>query len=270
MNVRQWFVCLALCSVALGSRGATVEQVSYAALGDVPSRSWDSSIEYGSDPLQRIYHWQAARIANASVVFIHGGCWLNAYDISHSTGFLTALAARGFSVYGIEYRRAGDPGGGWPGTYDDISTALDTLRPQLNPAKPVYVLGHSAGGHLALLAAPQLDFADKIIGLAAITDLRRYAKGGNSCQAATPIFMQRSPEAAPQAWAEADPRNKTMPASVLLLQGTQDAIVPSAQAEWPAVEHEFIEGAGHFDWLHPQSAAFAALLNVLKVKNDRH
>ena len=53
--------------------------------------------------------------------------------------------------------------------------------------------GHSAGGHLALLAGQhdnaEMPAFDKVIGLAAITDVATYAVGENSCQTATPAFL---------------------------------------------------------------------------------
>ncbi|WP_189403656.1 alpha/beta hydrolase [Alteromonas halophila] len=272
--MRQLLFCLVWVCVASTTEAEPRYKVSYGELSQLAARTPDAVLAYGEDPLQRIFTWQASGETKASVVFIHGGCWLNAYNIDHSRGFLTDLAARGYTVYGVEYRRTGDEGGGWPGTFTDVREALQMLEKRLNDSHPVYVLGHSAGGHLALLAAPALAFADKIIGLAAITDIAEYAKGDNSCQAATPAFMQRPREQAPEAWHNANPRSYTMPASVLLMQGGADAIVPARQSVWRGVAQQLIEGSGHFDWLHPKSAAFAALLSVLnqshKETHDSH
>jgi len=51
------------------------------------------------------------------------------------------------------------------------------------------VVGHSAGGHLALLAGSELPELKAVVGLAAITDIVAYSEGQNSCQQATPQFM---------------------------------------------------------------------------------
>ena len=115
-------------------------------------------IEYGADALQ----YGELSLPSGSgpfpvVVFIHGGCWLAAYDIAHSRALAEALADDGFAVWNLEYRRVGDAGGGWPGTFLDIAHAVDHVR-TLAVDYPldldrVVVAGHSAGGHLALWAA---------------------------------------------------------------------------------------------------------------------
>ena len=91
------------------------------------------------------------------IVNIHGGIWLAQYDIAHSRAQAHALAREGFAVWNVEYRRVGDDGGGWPGTFLDVATAADHLRIiarskalDLNRA---IAMGHSAGGQLALWLA---------------------------------------------------------------------------------------------------------------------
>lgn len=91
------------------------------------------------------------------VVFIHGGCWLSEYGIGHVGRAEEALAGAGYAVWSLEYRRVGDEGGGWPGTFLDVAAGVDHLW-ELARSHPldlgrVVVAGHSAGGHLALWAA---------------------------------------------------------------------------------------------------------------------
>lgn len=91
------------------------------------------------------------------VINIHGGCWLSDYGIAHSRALAGALAKEGFAVWNIEYRRVGDSGGGWPGTFVDVARGADYLR-TLAKERPldlskVTAIGHSAGGHLALWLA---------------------------------------------------------------------------------------------------------------------
>src|SRR5580700_9305062 len=63
----------------------------------------------------------------AVVIFLHGGFWRAAYDRTHTGPLAEALAAEGFAVCAPEFRRTGEPGGGWPGTFDDVAAAIDAL-----------------------------------------------------------------------------------------------------------------------------------------------
>jgi len=58
------------------------------------------------------------------IVMIHGGFWRSRYDLSHAGHFCAALTAAGFPTANIEYRRTGEPGGGWPGTFEDLRSAF--------------------------------------------------------------------------------------------------------------------------------------------------
>ncbi len=181
----------------------------------------------------------------------------------------TALSQAGYPVWSLEYRRTGDQGGGWPGSFNDIKSALqqlDQLHPYNINTNSVILMGHSAGGHLALLAASELpDLKLKqIIGLAAITDISRYALGQNSCQQATPKFMAGMPHEQPEAYHEANLIYRELPENVLLLQGDADSIVPILQADLFQVPNHIVVDAGHFDWIHPGSPAFQKLMQVLQ------
>ncbi len=86
------------------------------------------------------------------------------------TGLAKDLAARGYAAWNIEYRRVGNPGGGWPGTFLDVAQAADYLR-EIAPGyaldlKRVVPIGHSAGGHLALWLAgrPRIPAGDPLAG----------------------------------------------------------------------------------------------------------
>ena len=86
-------------------------------------------IAYGDDPLQYAELLLPEEPGPHPVVAnIHGGVWMAQYTIEHSRAQARALAASGFAVWNIEYRRVGDAGGGWPGTFRDVSNALDHLR----------------------------------------------------------------------------------------------------------------------------------------------
>jgi acetyl esterase/lipase len=102
----------------------------------------------------------AAGRAPALILLLHGGFWRAAYDRTHLGPLASALAAESFAVCTPEFRRTGQPGGGWPGTFDDVALAVDRLPGLVQAVLPggaavggVVLAGHSAGGHLALWSA---------------------------------------------------------------------------------------------------------------------
>ena len=208
------------------------------------------------------------------VIFVHGGCWLNAYGVGHSVGLSQALAKEGYAVWSIEYRRTGDAGGGWPGSLNDVLKGVSfaqTFKEYPIDLNNVVLVGHSAGGHLALLASAEQRHVFKggarlkgVIGLAAIVDVVGYSQGQNSCQAATSTFFAGSAEQKMKAYKLATPTNYTLPAETLLLQGTADEIVEVSEAQKSGLEYLIVEKAGHFDWIHPETNAYQAFLSALK------
>lgn len=230
-------------------------------------------------------YWRAASVSEKTdisskgvVVFIHGGCWLSAFDMSHAYAFATGLSQAGYNVWSIEYRRAGN-GGEWPVALQDIVLGLqkiEVLEKVGVNLEHISIVGHSAGGHLAAMLGLQLidvlpasvKKAD-VIGLAAIMDVPQYANGANSCQKATPQFMAGMPDEQPQAYYLANPKNFTAMGEKLgyfqLLQGNADTIVPESQAHHKNAETIKLNDVGHFDWIHPGSDAFKQLLSQLEI-----
>lgn len=253
--------------------------VSFDQVLALPARPADRRIAYGDDPLQYGLFWPADDPATApSIVFIHGGCWLNAYDINHSLAATAALADAGHNVWSLEYRRTGDPGGGWPGTFADIQLGINHLAAILGEAQSalaqrgVILMGHSAGGHLALLAGSQAEAlrvpVARVIALAGITDVIDYARGSNDCQTATGAFMGSGYASSPDSWRAANPASHGLHPETVLLHGSADTIVPLAQTGLLDAEVMISNGAGHFDWVHPGTPAFTLLLNVLGDTDD--
>lgn len=262
-----------------------ISQVPYSALGVLPTSEADEQFSYGDDLLQTIYTWHGRSSTNEmyadkALIFIHGGCWLNAYGYEHAKGMYHALAELGMGVYVTEYRRVGDEGGGWPGSLDDVTQAISTALKRIeNEGRytNIYIAGHSAGGHLALLAAQRLSSSSlslsranikRIIGLAAITDIQSYAMGHNSCQSATAKFMNGTPEDVPTAYQRATPRPTHGSLPITLLQGDADSIVPARHAVLSGINQKIIKNGGHFDWLHPESTSFDALLEVISEHDE--
>ena len=125
----------------------------------LPSSAPDARDAYGADSSQ----YGDLRLPSGSgphpvAVLIHGGCFKAAYANLRELGAMAdSLKARGIATWNVEYRRLGQAGGGWPETYRDVGRAVDHLRSLASKHAldlgRVVVVGHSAGGHLALWAA---------------------------------------------------------------------------------------------------------------------
>ncbi len=256
-----------------------LHEVSFAAVQQLEYTEANTTLQYGKQPLQFGKLWLPAHSNTPPplVIFIHGGCWLSAYDIEHSYPLASALTQAGFAVWTVEYRRTGDLGGGWPGSLEDVVKSIDFIMSQdhneniaLN-LQNVTLTGHSAGGHLALLASERLaKSVGRIIGLAPIVDIEAYAQGTNSCQRATIDFMEGTPQQRPEQYAQANPLH-TLPAAkqldnITILAGEQDSIVPIPDNPLPGAQFLRFEHTGHFDWVHPGTLAFSQFIEILKNK----
>jgi acetyl esterase/lipase len=242
--------------------------VAYAKVASLGFNLADEKIAYGSDESQYALLWRAkqALVQTPLVILLHGGCWLSEYDIKHTYALSTGLAQAGFNVWSLEYRRSGTSGGGWPATFNDIKAGILAASTYNNGEFKLadsVAVGHSAGGHLALLAGGEISQLRGVIGLAPITDIKAYARGNNSCQKVTKDFMQGMPTDKPKAYTQANPSEQPLHPQSIILQGDKDAIVPAfnlAQLKRPVV---MLEGVGHFDWIHPGTEAFSTLIKNL-------
>ena len=263
------FLFVLLSAELVLSAETELTNVSFSDVLAVPYREADLTHSYGENQFQFGQLWLPATIpARASLVLIHGGCWLNQFDITYSHGLSSALADAGFAVWSLEYRRTGDEGGAWPGTFEDIIAGINSLNDIDGiESEKLAILGHSAGGHLALLAGAQSELLelqpDLIVGLAAISDVVSYAAGSNTCQAATPVFMGGDVVERAQEYFDANPGNHGLHENTVLLAGDNDEIVPLTQATLPGARTIISSGASHFDWAHPDTLAYRQLLDLL-------
>lgn len=247
--------------------------VSFSDVLKVPFAEPDQRLVYGETPEQFVVKWQPTETQSTTpiIVTIHGGCWLNAYAIDHTYAMNSALRDAGFEVWSLEYRRVGDGGGGWPGSFTDIQQGLAHIIAANGGAtalakRDVTLMGHSAGGHLALLAAQQhTAIVDRVVGLAAIADLPTYARGDNSCQQAASSFMESADDTA---WHAANPIANAPKVPSYLFHGDADTIVPQQQstayATFENVHLQWLEGAGHFDLIDPHSRAWLTIVTKLQ------
>ena len=127
-----------------------------ADIGKLPMPPADHTLAYGQDPTQiGELRLPSGPGPHPIVVLVHGGCWMPIAG-RYLAAMGNELKKDGIASWSIGYRRIGQPGGAWPGTYLDVGHAIDYLRTiaaryRLDLSH-LAVLGHSAGGHLAMWA----------------------------------------------------------------------------------------------------------------------
>lgn len=254
----------------------------------------DTVVYYGEDP----YNFAELRIPKIDstgtypvAVVIHGGCWLSAVaNVDFMSGYASALTQEGYATYNIEYRSADHPAGGWPNTFNDVVQAINYLS-TLSSKYPlnlnqIVLIGHSAGGHLALWTTLKSNNHSTpspftlltmpirgVISLAGIVDLKTYFDPtGQSCGRGVRQLLGGTPEDFPNRYQMASPvylYNGKSTASLALISGELDLIVPEehvailsdAHREIP---HFIISNSGHFEMVVPQTAAWWQTIKVLK------
>jgi acetyl esterase/lipase len=224
-----------------------------------PDQGW--SYGSASDQVADVYLPFPTRSPRRTVVLVHGGFWRPAYDRTHLRPLAAALAARGHRVLSLEYRRV-------PGQPDlatgDVRQAVSAIQADPgSPGRPC-VIGHSAGGHLALWLAAQPGPAVDVIALAPVADLaaaERLGLDGDAVRA----FLGAEPHARP----DLDPVHLA-PAGpgVALLHGASDSLVPLSQSRAYAEAHRGtrlteLPGVGHFELIDPAAQPWPTLLKLL-------
>lgn len=230
----------------------------------------DARLPYGADRNQ----FGDLRIPQSKgpfpvVMNLHGGYWRARYDLAHAGHLCAALTAKGLATWNLEYRRVGNQGGGWPGTFEDIGTGFRFLpqiakRYNLDTEK-ILVMGHSAGGQLALCLAAHEPRVKRVISLAGVVDLERAWEQHLSNDAVVE-FLGGKPKDVPEHYHDADPMELAIKgATQWLIQGLADDVVP------PDFSHNYAEQkkkrgedvhlleisqAGHFELIDPHSLAW--------------
>lgn len=242
-------------------------------------------IAYGEHPSQfGVLRRPEAPGSCPVVVSIHGGFWQSKYGLDENEPLAEDLAQRGYATWNIEYRRIGEEGGAWPGTFHDVISAvnhLDQLKDtyQLDLSN-VVVIGHSAGGHLALLLGSLLNLKHSplvvpikgIISLAGVTDLHEMLQIHTERGITSPVttFLGGSFDELPIA-----SPIELLPLNVeqVLIHGELDHHVPvSLSVEYHRRARELgdsvrlitLPDAEHFMVVDPSSSAWKAVIDSLE------
>ena len=277
----------------LACGGSVIEEKAVMNATDglaLPRPEAEHRLSYGEDPLQ----FGELRLPDGDgphpvVIVIHGGCWLAEYDLGHISALADGLTKGGVATWSVEYRRVGDDGGGWPGTFQDVADAADylieiALEYDLDLDR-VAAVGHSAGGHLALWLAGRkwLDADDPlrgevtlplngVVALAGIPDLAAYA-APEGCGAAVADLLGGDPSEVPDRILRGSPI-AMVPFGIhqTMVIGELDPIVPESQAKdfaaaarqmGDSVEVTRIPGAGHFELIDPSHSGFEIIRDAV-------
>jgi len=233
-------------------------------LTDPPPRAADARIAYGPEPQQ----YGDLRVPAGEGPFplalvLHGGYWQATYNLIHLGHLCEALREAGIATWNLEYRRVGDPGGEWPAAAEDLELALAHAErlPFAHDGR-VMLVGHSAGGQLALWAARRTRLP--VLALAPVSDVRDAVERRGP-ESAPARFM------APEHFADGSPL-ELLPLGTrqILIHGTADDSVPYemsvryADAAGGEAELVTLEGAGHFEPIDPQAREFAETLSAVE------
>lgn len=280
--MRLLHVCLFF--LALFPATLRAQSVSFADIQKLPKPPADHRLAYGSDPLQfGELRLPKTKGKHPVVIVVHGGCWFAEYDLHHLAAFSDALTKLGVATWTIEYRRIGNPGGAWPGTFQDVAKGADYVRELAKKypldIKRVIVIGHSAGGQLALWLAARRNLPKTsvlysshplplvgVVSLAGISDLKKYRP---NCDDSVNKLLGGSPEQVAERYQQTSPLELLpLKVPVRLIHGAKDQIVPIelgrelealAKQKGDNVKLTTLDTAGHFDLISPLSKVWATV-----------
>jgi len=297
MSLRAIAVLLIAASTASLVHADPVELKTFAALAK-PAPT--AVLEYGPASSQAVdVFLPSGKGPHPVAILIHGGCWrdLPGAGREQLRPIASELANHGIAVWSIGYRRADEKGGGYPGTFQDVATAIDQLRLHTAPynldASRTVVVGHSAGGHLALWASVRDHLPTQsplrstnalvpgsVITLGGVPDLKAFGRfvpllcGPGIIEKLAPQGTSIDP------YADISPAQLPPPPGlVVMVSGILDRLVPPYLADdyarlmrrthSKAVTLVEIPGAGHFDLVTPGTSAWkeveSSILAALRV-----
>lgn len=207
-------------------------------------------------------------------VIAHGGFWRDVWKRDTMAPLCAAIAQLGWSTVNVEYTRGP---GSFPRAVDDIALALSWVRDNAGAydfdTSRIVVIGHSAGGYLALKAAHADPALAGVIGLAPVTDLTALSQARPDDDPAK-AFLGCAPEADPSLWEQAAlDEAPTVP--VHLIHGTEDDVVAPSHTIGYVREHPetatqiMIEGVDHMGIVDPLCDGLDAIYASLSTLSER-
>ena len=210
------------------------------------------------------------------MMLIHGGFWKSEYGMDLMAPIAEDLAESGIAAWNIEFKRTtADEEGVWMDTMSDIMRAWGQLA--LLPGIDIVrsgVIGHSAGGQLALLLAskaerkPWLVVAQAPIADLVAADRAELSDDGDAARR----WLGCSPEQNQTLWDQLNPISNIPKCPVLLIHGKNDEEVPWSQSDayiralkaqgeevqslWLPGDHFSIIDVASDDWLVQKDAIF--------------
>jgi acetyl esterase/lipase len=236
----------------------------------------DARVAYGGDGNQFLdLRLPKGKGPHGLAICIHGGYWRAKYDLGYIGHLCAALTVRGIATANLEYRRVGNTGGGWPGTFADVRAGyqflLQNARTYGFDARRVVVMGHSAGGQLGLCLAAHESGVKGVVSLAGVVDLQQ-AYALHLSNDAVVEFLGGTPPDVADHFREADPMKLEIRTRQWLVHGAEDDVVPPAfSRDYVGAKQKMkedarlveITGAGHFDVVDPRSGAWKAVKKVV-------
>jgi acetyl esterase/lipase len=233
---------------------------------DEPPPPADARLPYGPDPNQFV-DFRRSTVAGTRplAIMTHGGFWRARVDLTYAGHLCIALGHAGYATANLEYRRVGHEGGGWPGTLEDVRRAVEFARERApefdgDPARAI-VLGHSAGGHLALWLSAEIGDLRGVISLGGVASLR-HAWELRLSNDAVGELMGGPPDRFPDRYAHADPEQRPTAVPRVLIHGTADDIVPVEIVRKFGRNVRLVEipDGDHFGLINPASADWPTVL----------
>jgi len=231
----------------------------------------DATMRYGATDRQVADVFEPDAPTDSLVLLLHGGWWRDS-DRVRTWAAGRALAEAGHLTATVAYRTGA---GQWAAALEDLGTAIEQIGLSgrewtVHNAAPrrTTLVGHSAGGQLALVAASRpVAPLTGVLALAPAAALAEMSAQGIG-EGAVEEFLGGTPGSAPAAYATADPIGLVPGVPVRILHGAGDEVIPAQISRLYAAAHagvalEVLPDAEHAAWGDPSSAVWPRMLEAV-------